>query len=34
MTKDLVIGLMAGSMGAVFLMLALAVWLMDRKRNR
>lgn len=34
MTKDLIIGLMAGAMGAVFLLLALAVWLTERKRNR
>lgn len=34
MTKDLIIGLLAGSMGTVCLLLAVAVWLKERKSNR
>lgn len=34
MTKDLIIGVMAGAMGAVFLLLALAAWVSERKRDR
>lgn len=34
MTKDLIIGLMAGALGAVFLILALAAWVSEKKRNR
>lgn len=34
MTKDLIIGLMAGSMGTVCLLLALAAWVQERRRSR
>ena len=33
MTKDLIIGLLAGSMGTVCLLLAVAAWVQERKRN-
>lgn len=34
MTKDLIIGLLAGILGAIFLLLALAAWVQERKRSK
>ena len=34
MTKDLIIGLLSGSLGTVCLILALAAWVQERKRSR